>query len=482
MDYETIKRVAKEAGVSVKDLIALSPQNDPFYVGRKAELAAAEWFAGLWQKFGYGDNVHLRRVHYQAVSQDPPVMKPNGTRYENTLNDWGYLCNAGKWARYLDLVSPKAFVDRRNPDAVILARWETENDWGYNDPTPEYKTVDVNGQWEWYELPDVPDLDNIGYEDVPDLPDFDVSGYDDGIQQDYHIEVWIEKSTMHDVILPLCKKYNVNLVAGAGEMSITSVVDFMDRVKESQRPARILYISDYDPAGLGMPISVARKIEFFQRRNGDGDMDIRLQPIALTSEQVREYDLPRVPVKDTDKRKANWERDHGKGQVELDALEALYPGDLARIIEDTILCYYDPRLVREARQQRERLEADLDIKRAEVLESHHAGVDRLTDDYQKLRDDFDEIVTKFSEMAAEFAPDIEAYQARLQKVVERGQELYDSIRADLKEAGDLDTDDYPLPSPDLPEERNGVLYLSERDYLEQLEAYNAYRHNLEIEK
>lgn len=33
MDYQTIKREAKARGVSVKDLIALAPQNDPFYVG-----------------------------------------------------------------------------------------------------------------------------------------------------------------------------------------------------------------------------------------------------------------------------------------------------------------------------------------------------------------------------------------------------------------------------------------------------------------
>jgi hypothetical protein len=38
---------------------------------------------------------------------------------------------------------------------------------------------------------------------------------------------------------------------------------------------RILYISDFDPAGAHMPVSVARKIEYLLRRDGH-DLDIRL--------------------------------------------------------------------------------------------------------------------------------------------------------------------------------------------------------------
>jgi len=40
---------------------------------------------------------------------------------------------------------------------------------------------------------------------------------------------------------------------------------------------------------------------------------------------------------------------------------------------------------------------------------------------------------------------------------------------------DVDLDEYPLPEPDLPPESDGLLYISGRDYLEQLEHYRAYR-------
>lgn len=87
-NYEEIKREAKarrKAGLNctTRDLIALSPQNDPFYVGSKADLEKVRWFGDIWQRFGYTSGVHLRRVHYQLVSQDPPVVKPDGLLYDS---------------------------------------------------------------------------------------------------------------------------------------------------------------------------------------------------------------------------------------------------------------------------------------------------------------------------------------------------------------------------------------------------------------
>lgn len=48
--YETIKQLAKDSGVSIADLCALNPKNDPFYTGRPAEVVAAEW--GLYRDQG----------------------------------------------------------------------------------------------------------------------------------------------------------------------------------------------------------------------------------------------------------------------------------------------------------------------------------------------------------------------------------------------------------------------------------------------
>lgn len=293
------------------------------------------------------------------------------------------------------------------------------------------------------------------------------------VQQAYHLEVWVEKTTMNDVIIPLAKRYNVNLITGAGELSITAVVDFMNRVREAQRPARILYISDYDPAGLGMPISIARKIEFFQSE-ASGDLDIRLQPVMLTADQVREYNLPRTPVKDSDKRKAGWERGHGEGQVELDALEALYPGHLAEIIGAAILGYYDPDLGARAKAQKKCLEADLNDERGEVLSGHTANVEDINANYGDLVEEMTELQERFAELVQPFQAAIFAYQERLNDIKKHWQKVAEDVTEDLKAVG-VDVDDYPLPEPDLPEESDGLLYDSSRDYLMQLGYYKQYR-------
>jgi hypothetical protein len=78
INYETLKVQAKAAKVRVTDMIALSPNNDPFYVGTPNDVATGEWFAELWNRFGYSNGVHLRRVHYQIVSQSPAVEMPSG--------------------------------------------------------------------------------------------------------------------------------------------------------------------------------------------------------------------------------------------------------------------------------------------------------------------------------------------------------------------------------------------------------------------
>src|SRR5438105_15887783 len=101
MNYAEIKQLARETGQRVTDLITLAPQNDPFYTGTPNDWALAEWFAGLWHLFNYQHKVHIRRVHYQIVSQKPPVLLPSGKAYENTEEAWNTLNLDSKAERHL---------------------------------------------------------------------------------------------------------------------------------------------------------------------------------------------------------------------------------------------------------------------------------------------------------------------------------------------------------------------------------------------
>ena len=438
MDYNTIKRLARERGVKVTDLIALAPQNDPFYCGQEAQQQAARWFADLWRRFGYTGGVHIRRIHYQIVSQDPPVEKPNGKPYENTENDWGYLNLASKAARYLKLVDPAAFVDRRNPDPHVHAQY-----WYYGEPGYSLAT------WRGFD---------VTLPDFPTLPDFEVSGYDGNLQP-YHLEVWAEKSTMNDVLLPVCERYRVNLVTGAGEMSITAALGFLGRAQRADRPCRIFYISDFDPAGLGMPISVARKIEYFLR-DRDLDLDVKLEPIALSQEQCHQHRLPRTPIKESERRKERFEQTFGEGATELDALEALHPGELARLVEEHVLVYHDREIAREAQEQRRALVDALARARGEALAD-------LQPELDALRQDFDQAVAAFDQAIGGLR--------------ERMGNLYADALRHL-EAVDVDAEDYPCPEGQQVREANGLLYDSNRDYESQLAYYQARRGGTVVEE
>src|SRR5690242_16318826 len=76
MNYEAIKKIAKARKCKATDLIALAPQNDPFYVGAPAQKIAAEWFAGIFDGFGITSSVHIRRIHYRMISQEKPFVIP----------------------------------------------------------------------------------------------------------------------------------------------------------------------------------------------------------------------------------------------------------------------------------------------------------------------------------------------------------------------------------------------------------------------
>jgi hypothetical protein len=102
--------MARRLGIprnSAKELIVLARKNDPFYKGTPAHIRDAEWFASLWERFGY-HRVHRRRVHYNLVSQK--LEFADGTPYENTERCWCRLCEATAAARIVGLVDVRVDV------------------------------------------------------------------------------------------------------------------------------------------------------------------------------------------------------------------------------------------------------------------------------------------------------------------------------------------------------------------------------------
>lgn len=445
--YDKIKHLAKEAGCNIPELLVLARQNDPFFVGGKSSTLMAGWFAEIWERFGYTNGVHLRRVHYRLVQQEDPPTKHNGESYENTEGCWAYLCSAGKYARILGLVDPAAFVDRRNPDPHIYLHGEQVEQpaWFYYWPEwtmPAIKADLASSLDSW----EMPGMWAEGYE------------YRDELQS-YHVETWAEKTTMNDELIPLCDRHGVNLVTGVGYLSITSVINLLRRVSVLGKPCRILYISDFDPAGASMPVSVARQIEYWIQRYLP-NADIRLKPIILTASQIDRYRLPRIPIKDSDLRKGNFETVYGTGAVELDALEAIRPGEFTQIVEREITAYRDDELWEKVDDAYRDATNVLGQEQERRLDVHHERLESLKADVRKIVDSYQQRLADLNDtLQGELGP--------------HRNEL-ESVR--LAVQGELSSMEAELELPALPEGETVVegydwLYDSDRPYFEQLATY-----------
>lgn len=466
--YEKIKSLKKNLKCNIPDLIVLAKQNDPFYIGNERTTEMGKWFKNIWAIFGYTNGVHLRRVYYQIISQETTIKKHDGTNFTPTESDWQYLNATSKYARYLGLMDPSAIIDRRNPEPHIYS-FGSPHHFSIDFGTGVHRKEEIGvEQLEYsYELENplseisMPYIDSDLSWELHDwkLPYFVIKGgsYDEKLQP-YHIEVWSEKSTMDDVLVPLCKFLHVDYVTGLGFMSITAVIKLLqERVREHQKPTRILYISDYDPAGDAMPIAVSRQIEYWLGYY-DFDFDIKLNPIVLTGEQVKQYHLPRAPIKESDKRKANFEETHGEGAVELDALEALYPGKLERIAKEEILKFRD---------------ADLESK---FDESEDDFVSNLQTEWQEkiepFQDELDEIKEKVQGICESYKNHLEELDKQLQDELSPiNYELKKLWQAIQKNPDGINVEIPDIPTAETPPEDEGWLFDSNRSYLDQLEFY-----------
>ncbi len=444
--YKDIKALAKATRKNVPELLAMSSNNDPFYI-MPAQVKQAEWFAALWTQFDLPTGVHLRRIHYRLVSQSSPFCDVNGLPYENTEKCWQAMTDASKSARSLGLVAADAFVDMRNPDPSIFCN--------YGDKKIPYTEL---GCFCW-PIPTIED--SLSSEIDWNIPDVNVFGYaPDNYTRPFHLELISEKSTMDEIIVPLCKELKVNYAPFTGFASITGSIAMLKRLRQANKPSIVFYVSDFDPAGSFMPPSVARQLEFWLDTYAPG-ADVLLLPIALTLEQVKHYKLPGIPIKDSDKRQNKFlENNDVKGATELDALEAIYPGELEKILRQAIKPYCDVNANSGAWM--------LDVKTRNSVCSHWNAICRpYTWRINLLREQAQEIVEGYEDelrtLRQAMNDDLKPIEQELERLRQAVKSEYDEFEPDLP-------DIYESPLK-LPKQFDG-LFDSRRDYLTQIEFYN----------
>jgi hypothetical protein len=409
--------------VTALDLLALARNNDPFAAEVNGRRRAAEWFIDTANKLDLGETFHTRRMHYRIVMRpELGIGKPDGTAYLNTYNDWTLLTQACRDARYLGLIHLSRITDNRNPDPIICAEFSSDADPG----------ISLIGD----------DLFEMDIPETLDLPELVLSGFCS--QQAYLVEIWTEKSGDNDVLRPLAHKYGCNLVNFDGEGSEVGCRDAVRRAVQSNRPLRILYLSDFDPGGRSMPVAAARKLEFWLRYNHP-DLDVTVDPLALLPEQAERFNLPRTMIKEGEKRAPKFEARFGRGGTEIDALEAVVPGELRKIVEAGILRHYDTGLALREDEARRRINSTIIALERHVHDSHDADIQAINEEYSDLRE-------------------------QLRELRERAGELWDQMASELRDGQPyVSVHDVPQPEPEA--EQLAPLFDSKRDYLTQLDWY-----------
>jgi hypothetical protein len=136
-----------------------------------------------------------------------------------------------------------------------------------------------------------------------------------------YVEVWCEKDALAGVLYEETKVYDVPLMTSRGYSSLSFVHSAAQAIKAIGKPAHIYHFGDLDPSGQ----DAARDIEAKLRRYA-GDAEIHFERVAVTRQQVEEWNLPTRPTKMTDTRAKKWVGT----SVELDAIPAAKLRELVR--------------------------------------------------------------------------------------------------------------------------------------------------------
>lgn len=177
-------------------------------------------------------------------------------------------------------------------------------------------------------------------------------------EQSYYVELWVEKDALASVLLPLAYKYHITLMVNRGYSSASAMKAAADRFiahSNTGQQCVLLYLGDHDPSGEDMVRDIDERLALFRAL-----VDVR--KVALTYEQVEEYQPPPNPAKFKDPRAAAYIAKYGTSSWEVDAL---HPGVLTEIIDIEVQQVLDEELMDRVR---EREDYDVDRLRRAVAE------------------------------------------------------------------------------------------------------------------
>lgn len=181
--------------------------------------------------------------------------------------------------------------------------------------------------------------------------------------QPKYVELWVEKQALAGVLAPLAREFHATLMVNKGYSSASAMKESADRIIAAQtinaslkksimdrvnaaekgmedfdaavknmrenvhdaiRAPIVLYLGDHDPSGEDMVRDISDRLKEF------GVLWLEVEKVALTIEQVRQYNPPPNPAKVTDPRAKAYKEKFGDSSWEVDALPPNVLTDLIR--------------------------------------------------------------------------------------------------------------------------------------------------------
>ncbi|RNJ78273.1 MAG: hypothetical protein EB830_00405 [Nitrosopumilus sp. H13] len=152
--------------------------------------------------------------------------------------------------------------------------------------------------------------------------------------QDHYVEVMVEKEALAGILERVTREYHVLLLANKGYSSASAIHDVAGRMEyeeENGKTCHVIYLGDHDPSGMDMVRDIDSRLNTF-------GCSPSVERLALTMDQIEQYNPPPNPAKSTDPRSRKYSEEFGGQSWELDALN---PEILSDLLESRIQEYLD---------------------------------------------------------------------------------------------------------------------------------------------
>ena len=154
-----------------------------------------------------------------------------------------------------------------------------------------------------------------------------------------NVEVWCESRSIAGVLQTECQRLAVSLYPCGGFSSATLGYEAAEQINRAGRPAAVLYVGDYDPAGLLIDQALERELREHL------EVELEFRRLAINQEQIEAFDLPTKPRKASDRRRLDVQE-----TVEAEAMPA---ADLRRLVREAVESYLPPRALEVAKAAEE---------------------------------------------------------------------------------------------------------------------------------